>query len=143
MAYRITWKEIAIMSTLFEELEVSYREEDGLFYPNISMDEEKPDIITGKYGDLWMRFMKENCPERYRHFIRLGELRMRASEVNEDAYEMLYGIMAAFLATHVVNVPKSTLENWTVSDQATQMAEEIVLLEIVYCYHYSEREEQL
>ena len=131
------------MSTLFEELEVSYREEDGLFYPNISMDEEKTDIITGKYGDLWMRFMKENCPERYRHFIRLGELRMRASEVNEDAYEMLYGIMAAFLATHVVNVPKSTMEKWKLREQAKQMAEEIVLLEIVYCYHYSEREEQL
>ena len=123
------------MSTLFEELEVSYREEDGLFYPNISMDEEKTDIITGKYGDLWMRFMKENCPERYRHFIRLGELRMRASEVNEDAYEMLYGIMAAFLATHVVNVPKSTMENWKLREQAKQIAEEIVLHDIVYCYH--------
>ena len=135
MAYRIVWKEIVNMSTLFEELEVSYREEDGLFYPNISMKEEKTDIITGKYGDLWMNFMKENCPERYRHFIRLGGLRKKAAEVNEDAYEMLYGIMATFLATHVAKDPRSTIENWKLREQAKQMAEEIVLHELVYCYH--------
>ncbi len=123
------------MSTLFEELEVSYREEDGLFYPNISMNEEETDIITGKYGDLWMHFMKENRPERYRHFIRLGGLRKKAAEVNEDAYEMLYGIMASFLATHVAVDPKSTMENWKLREQAKQIAEEIVLHEIVCCYH--------
>lgn len=33
--------------------------------------------------------MKQNCPEKYRHFIRLGGLRKKAAEVNEDAYRQM------------------------------------------------------
>lgn len=48
---------------------------------------------------------------------------------------MLYGIMVAFLATHVAKNPRSTIENWKLREQANQMAEEIVLHELVYCYY--------
>lgn len=123
-----------IMSTLFEELGVTYREENGLFYPNISCEEDK-DIDTGKYGDIWMAYLKEKHPERYRHYRMWGELRSKASEINEEAYEMLYGIMATYLATHIANDPKSTMENWKLREQAKTVAEEVVLHEIVYCCH--------
>ena len=122
------------MSTLVEELKISYREEEGLFYPNIIFEDEK-DIATGKYGDLWMNYMKENCPEKYRHFVRIGCIRKKAAEVNEDAYKLLYGIMASYLDSHVASDPKSTMENWKLREQAKQIAEEIVLHDIVYCYH--------
>ena len=122
------------MSTLFEELGVTYREENGLFYPNISCEEDK-DIDTGKYGDIWMAYLKEKLPERYRHYRMGGELRSKASEINEEAYEMLYGIMATYLATHIANDPKSTMENWKLREQAKTVAEEVVLHEIVYCCH--------
>ena len=59
--------------TIFEELGIAYEERDGLFYPNISMATENVNI--GKYGHLWMEYMKENAPDRYRNLLRFGRLK--------------------------------------------------------------------
>ena len=84
--------------SLFEKLGGTYTEVDGILYPNIGMDDTdtKSDmdlVVTstdiGKYGHLWISYMKENHPDRYRHHIRLDQLLIKAKEVNEEAYEML------------------------------------------------------
>ena len=49
--------------TLFEKLGVQYEEKDGIFYPLISAEEEQIDV--GKYGYLWMEYMKLEYPQRY------------------------------------------------------------------------------
>ena len=54
----------------------------------------------GKYGHMWISYMKENHPDRYRHHIRMGQLYSNAQEVNEEAYEMLDRIMNQYLAKH-------------------------------------------
>lgn len=54
------------------------------------MNEEETDIITGKYGDLWMHFIKENRPERYRHFIRLGGIAAVMPQMNQQMQKSKY-----------------------------------------------------
>ena len=87
--------------SLYEAMGGTYRSVDGILYPNISMDnaDTKSDMASvvttadiGKYGHLWISYMKEHHPDRYRHHIRLGQLLIRAKEVNEEAYEMLDGL---------------------------------------------------
>lgn len=130
--------------SLFEKLGGTYTEVDGILYPNIGMDDTdtKSDTASvvaaadiGKYGHLWIRYMKENHPDRYRHHIRLGQLLIRAKEVNEEAYEMLDRIVEKYLVKHKPKDAHSTMVMWKIREQAKQLAEEVIYGEIVYKYH--------
>lgn len=130
--------------SLYEEMGGTYTEMDGIFYPNIGMDDidMKSDMTSdatttdiGKYGYLWISYMKENHVERYRHHIRMGQLQMKAKEVNEEAYEMLDKIVEKYLAKHKPGNTHSTMEMWRLREQAKQLAEEVIYGEIVYKYH--------
>lgn len=112
----------------------TYTEVDGVLYPNITVSEEA-DVWVGKYGLLWMNYMKFNHAERYSHHIRMGTLNTKALEVNEEAYEMLEGIVNQYLVKHKPQNSASTMEIWRLREQAKQMAEEVVLSDIVRQYH--------
>lgn len=93
--------------SLFEAMGGTYRSVDGILYPNISFlqermiletDDEGECLDIGKYGLIWISFMKEIHPDRYCHHIRMGELYIKAQEVNEEAYAMLDTIMNQYLA---------------------------------------------
>ena len=48
------------------EREILYEERDGLLYPVVDLPEDLPLGQVGKYGLLWLNYMKENHKERYR-----------------------------------------------------------------------------
>ena len=118
----------------YEAMGGTYTEVNGVLYPNIKVSEEA-DVWVGKYGLLWMNYMKSNHAERYRYHIRMGTLNSKAFEVNEEAYEMLEGIVNQYLAKHKPQNSASTMEKWRIREQAKQMAEEVVLCDIVRQYH--------
>ena len=116
--------------SLYEAMGGTYTEIDGVFYPDISIEEIKPDgdfgvtnADIGKYGLLWISYMKENHPDRYRHHIRMGQLYVKAQEVNEEAYEMLDRIMNQYLAKHKLKDKHYTMEMWRIQEQAKRLAE--------------------
>ena len=117
----------------FEESGITYEEKDGLLYPNISTETE--DVNEGKYGLLWMEYMKENAPDRYRSLLRFGRLKEKASEVNEEAYEMLECIETKYIEKHKPVNLSSTMEKWKLREQARMAAEEEVLSAIVNHYY--------
>ena len=130
--------------SLYEAMGGTYRSVDGILYPNIGMDDidMKSDMTSeattadiGKYGHLWISYMKENHAERYRHHIRMGQLHTKAKEVNEEAYELLDKIVEKYLAKHKPGDTHSTMEMWRLREQAKQLAEEVIYGEIVYRYH--------
>lgn len=128
--------------SLYEAMGGTYRSVDGILYPNIGMDDKQSDVnlaITtadiGKYGHLWICYMKEKHPDRCRHHIRLGQLLIKAKEVNEEAYKMLDRIVEKYLVKHKPKDTHSTMEMWKIREQAKQLAEEVIYGEIVYKYH--------
>ena len=82
--------------TTFEKLGIPYEERDGIFYPVLVAGTEKADIDVGKYGRMWIKYIKEEYPMRYKSLVRFGELEERADEVNDTAYELLDDIEAKF-----------------------------------------------
>ncbi len=121
--------------SLFEQLGGTYTQIDGLFYPNLVIGQSQDaNAFSGKYGDLWKQYMKENHSERYRLLVRLGTLNRTATEINEDAYERLDAIVSSYKKKHQPENSNSTMEMWRINQQANMIAEEIVLHEIVYCY---------
>lgn len=120
--------------SIYETMGGTYTEVDGVLYPDISVSEEA-DVWAGKYGLLWIDYMKSNHAERYRHHIRMGTLNIKAFEVNEEAYEMLEGIVNRYLANHKPQNEDSTMEMWKLREQAKQMAEEFIIHDIVRQYY--------
>lgn len=55
--------------------------------------------------------------------------------INEEAHAMLDIIMENYLQKHLPADRSSTLEIWEIRSQAKQVAEEIVLADIVYRFH--------
>ena len=99
--------------SLFEQLGGTYTEgADGLLYPNLCYEEETESQVnasTGKYGDIWKDYLKENHLHRYRHLIRMGELQITALEVNEEANKMIDTIMNQYLRKHRSDNSSSTM----------------------------------
>ena len=128
--------------SLYEAMGGTYTEVNGILCPNISVEAKEPNTdsaITstdiGKYGHLWISYMKENHPDRYRHHVRMGQILIKAKEVNEEAYEMLDMVVDRYLAKHKPGNRHSTMEMWKLREQAKQLAEEVIYGEIVYKYH--------
>ena len=63
--------------TTFEKIGIPYEERDGIFYPVIVAGTEKADIDAGKYGRMWIKYIKEEYPMRYKSLVRFGELEER------------------------------------------------------------------
>lgn len=120
--------------SIYEAMGGTYTEVDGVLYPDITVSEE-PEVWVGKYGLIWMDYMKANHTERYRHHIRMGTLKTKAFKVNEEAYEMLDRIVNQYLEKHKPENTASTMEMWKLREQAKQMAEEVVLNDIVRQYY--------
>ena len=104
--------------SIFEQMGGTYTEKDGLYYPNLLVGQMQEHIKVGKYGLLWISYMKENQPDRYRHHIRMGQLQSKAAEINEEAYQMLDTIMNRYLQKHKPVNPNSTMEIWKFREQA-------------------------
>ena len=121
--------------SLFETMGIDYEERNGLLYPIFKEEVATEDIHVGKYGDLWMEYLKANYPDRYRHLFRLEKLMKKAEEVNEEAYEMLDSIVAKYLIKHPPVDPNSTMEMWQIREQTKMMAEEIIFHDIVNQFH--------
>ena len=102
----------------------TYTEVDGIFYPNLEVKPEK-NVVLGKYGTIWMRFIEEKYPMRYLELHMDGELRVKAAEVNEEAMGVLDTVVQAY----------STMEMWKLREQIRAIAEEFILEDIVCRFH--------
>ena len=95
----------------------------------------KADIDVGKYGRMWIKYIKEEYPMRYKSLVRFGELEERADEVNDTAYELLDDIEAKWLKKHKPKNPNSFTEQLQLRTQTRMMAEEIVIMDVVMKFH--------
>ncbi len=117
------------------KVDVPYVEKDGILYPLLTIPADMELSAVGKYGLLWLSYMKENHKGRFRTLARLGCVNQTAHKVNEEAYEMLDLIIGQHMRKHPPVNPDSTIEMWKLSEQAKMVAEETVLMDIVYQYH--------
>lgn len=120
--------------SIFEQMGGTYTEVNGIFYPNLVVKSEK-NVMVGKYGTIWMRFMEEKYSMRYLELHMDGELRTKAAEVNEEAREVLDTMVKAYLKKHKPKNPDSTMEMWRLREQARAIAEDLILEDIVCRFH--------
>jgi hypothetical protein len=115
---------------LYEQMGGTYKEMDGLYYPNIEIEDVSR--FCGKYGDMWKKYMMENHHVRYRSLMLDGKLNEIAMEVNEEAHEMIDSIEERYFEKHKLQNSASTIEMWQVREMIKTVAEETILSDIVY-----------
>ena len=120
--------------SIFEQMGGTFTEVNGIFYPNLVVKPEK-NVVVGKYGTIWMSYMKEKYPMRYLELYLDGELRVKAVEVNEEAMEVLDTMEQDYLKKHKPKNPDSTMEMWRLREQVRVIAEEFILEDIVCRFH--------
>jgi hypothetical protein len=116
--------------SLYEQMGGTYKEMDGLYYPNIEIEDVSR--FCGKYGDMWKKYMMENQHVRYRSLMVEGKLNEIAMEVNEEAHEMIDSIEKIYFEKHKLQNSASTIEMWQVREMIKTVAEETILSDIVY-----------
>ena len=121
--------------TLFEKLGVKYIEKDGIFYPLIALCCEEKSTDVGKYGHMWIDYIRTEYPQRYKSLVRFDELHDKAAEVNEVAYELLEEIEKEWLSEHKSKQANSFVEMYRLRTQARMIAVEVVLHDVVNCFH--------
>lgn len=104
--------------TLFEKLGVKYIEKDGIFYPLIALCCEEKSTDVGKYGHMWIDYIRTEYPQRYKSLVRFDELHDKAAEVNEVAYELLEEIEKEWLSEHKPKQANSFVEMYRLRTQA-------------------------
>lgn len=84
---------------LMEQLGVSYTEVDGILYPQVNCEKESKVLFGrgGKYGYLWISYMKENYPDRYKTLERVRRISETGIRVNDEAYDLLDATVEAYL----------------------------------------------
>lgn len=117
------------------KIDIPYVEKDGILYPLLTIPADMELSAVGKYGLLWLSYIKENHKGRFRTLTRLGCANRTAHKVNEEAYEMLDLIISQHMKKHPPEHTDSTIEMWKLREQAKIVAEETVLMDIVYQYH--------
>ncbi len=119
--------------SIFEQMGGTYTEVDGILYPNLKMESGiEADQQIGKYGQIWLSYMKENNRGRFISLLLSGKLYEKAVEVNEEAYGLLDTIMEQYLKKNPPINPSSTMEMWKLREQAKQVAEEVIYHDIIY-----------
>ena len=116
--------------SLYEQMGGTYKEMDGLYYPNIEIEDVSR--FCGKYGDMWKKYMMENHHVRYRSLMVEGKLNEIAMEVNVEAHEMIDSIEKRYCEKHKLQNSASTIEMWQVREMIKTVAEETILSDIVY-----------
>lgn len=117
-----------------ENLEINYKEIDGIFYPEIqiSKNKEADQKPLGKYGQMAMNYLKNNHQSRYSLLLAQVELMEKMHQVNEEADQRMEVLMEQMLKTDPIVNPENTMESFKHRERIKETAQEIVLHEIVY-----------
>ena len=90
---------------------MTYKEVDGLLYPELTMPDETEDLTKlGRYGRMAMKYLLENEPARYKTLMRFGKMYEKMSAVEEEANQLYDQLEEQYLMKHKPQNPSSTME---------------------------------
>ncbi len=122
------------MKTLYENLSGTYREENGVFLPNLELPKQ-PTVNIGKYGQMRLDFLKKHRRGTYTTLLTEGALSAHLAAIDQEARSQVE-ILTAELAKQrgIDESLKATNPLLWVEEMnnCKASAEEIVLQEIIY-----------
>ena len=118
---------------LYEKLGGTYREENGHLIPDIALHEQT-NYQIGKYGRMYLDYIKNHRRGRYTTLLTEGKLNARLHEIDLEANEMLETIIPRLATERGIdeNLKARDMLRWVAEmNNIKANAEEIVLREVV------------
>ena len=118
---------------LYEKLGGTYREENGHLIPDIALPEQT-NYQIGKYGRMYLDYIKNHRRGRYTTLLTEGKLNTRLHEIDLEANEMLETIIPRLATERGIdeNLKARDMLRWVAEmNNIKASAEEIVLQEVV------------
>lgn len=118
---------------LYETLGGTYREENGHLIPDVTLPKQT-DYQIGKYGRMYLDYIKQHRRGRYTTLLTEGKLNARLHEIDLEANEILDAIIHRFAAERGIdeNLKSCDMLRWVAEmNNIKASAEEIVLREVV------------
>ncbi len=122
------------MKTIFEKLNGTYREENGVFLPNLELPEQ-PNVNIGKYGQMRLDFLKKHRKGTYATLLTEGRLAEHLANTDEEARSMVDRLTSGLAKKHGIDEHlKATNPLLWVQEMnnCKASAEEVVLREVIY-----------
>ena len=114
-------------------MKITYREENGCFYPNLELPKQT-NYTIGKYGLLHLDFIKAHRKGRYTSLVSECRLNEYLHQIDLEAKEMLESIITSLAVERGIdeNLKARDILRWVAEmNNIKASAEEIVLREVV------------
>lgn len=121
------------MKNKYEEFGVTYREENGIMYPNLALPEQT-DYPIGKYGRMRLDYLKQHRRGRYSALLGEGQLNAYLAEIDEQANEMLTSLTVEFAKSQGIDEHLKATDQmrWVqMMNNVHSSAEETVMRELI------------
>ena len=109
-------------------LNLSYREQDGMLLPNIQisncMEDDRP---LGRYGRMALSYLRDNYPDRYTALKIDGSLMETMHRIQREATEQIERLTQQMLMDTLMPVTDDILERTRHLNDLKSMAEETIL----------------
>ena len=118
--------------SLFENNNLTYREENGHLIPDVELPEQKE---IGKWGLLHLGWLKRFRIARYNELLMSGELNEYLCNVNEEAQERFESLIVDLAKSHGLTEELKATDQmkWTqLANYVANAAKEIVESEVIF-----------
>ena len=114
------------------KLSLSYRNVKGAMYPELQIS-RNPDAdkrSVGKYGQMYLNYLKDEHPERYAELRMSGELMPFVHMVNDEVHEQIKELSCKLVKQYPNTT--DTMQKFRQRNTCQAMAEEIILKDFLY-----------
>ncbi len=105
----------------------SYKEKNGLFYPEIQISNNNQDNPLGKYGSMCMEFLHDEYPERYQQLLMSGELLPLMHKINDEAHTKIEKLSESYLQLDEYKLTDDAIENYRIRNTVQILAESNII----------------
>ena len=113
-------------------LNLSYRNVNGALYPELQIS-KNPDADKrpiGKYGQMYLNYLKDEHPERYAELRMSGELMPLVHKVNDEVHEQIKELSCKLMKQYPSTT--DTIQKFRHQNTCQAIAEEVILKEYLY-----------
>ena len=113
-------------------VEITYRQEGEVLLPNLETSEAERSVNLTKFGLLRKQYLKEQYPARYNFLCMMEELMQHCLTIEREAQEMKDTLTEQLHRQYQPPEKTNFMANVQYNNQISDMADEIVIREIVY-----------
>lgn len=111
--------------------DIKYVKKGDYYYPEIDFGVDER-VKLKKFGRLRYKYLKENKPHLFSRLLLEGELMKYVIEIEKQAYERFERIQTEHLKQHPLPDDGNFVECYRIRQEARDVAEEVVLKELIY-----------